>query len=333
MKIKKTLAIIMAATLGFATMTGCSKATNNYAKELANTSSWEATTSEVTGKVTVDSQKEKVDISFTATGYSSGDKGYSEVKFSDSQGKVKLPDIKCYVDNGTCYINKSYYEGIYTMNGQTVPAAISNIKEDYIAVDTGMNTSTLKALTTKPDSLIELSKVIFGDADIDLPYSQSGREYTLDLDSDETVDLGVKAIKAAANNIDKINTTFNLNLTADNIQQMKTYINSEQFNSGISQAKTMFAGSNISSKEVFNDDDYTADVNINIKAKDLMNMTISLNEKVAKSEAKSIEIPTSKIKLTQEQFAKLLSQDNEKTTAQSAVEQATTGMATPSYTK
>lgn len=329
MKIKKTLALIMAATLSVAAMTGCSEATTNYAKELANTSSWEATTSEVTGTVSVDAKGEKNDITFTATGYTSGDNGYSEVKFNDTQGKMKIPDIKCYIEDGICYINKSYYEGSYTMNGKAVPEGLANIKEDYIGIDLGYDNNLIKTLTSKPDSIIELSKMIFGDNnDLDLPYSQNGREYTLNLDTDATVDLGVKAIKAASNNIEKINSTFNLKLTDEDMNNMKTAVNSDQFNSGISDIKTQFAGSNIYSKEVFSDNDYTSDININIKVKDSMNMSISLNEKASKSEAKSIDVPTSKIKLTQAEFNKLVSQGNEKTSVQATAQEATSGLAT-----
>ncbi|OOM06369.1 hypothetical protein [Clostridium saccharobutylicum] len=329
MKIKKTLAIIMAATLSVAAMTGCSEATTNYAKELANTSSWEATTSEATGTVSVDAKGEKNDVTFTATGYCSGENGYSEVKFNNTQGKMKIPDIKCYIEDGIAYINKSYYEANYTMNGQAVPEGLANIKEDYIGIDLGYDNDLMKTLTSKPDSIIELSKMIFGDNnDLDLPYSQNGREYTLNLDTDATVDLGVKAIKAASNNIEKINSTFNLKLTDEDMNNMKTAVNGDEFNSGIGDIKAQFAGSNIYSKKVFSDNDYTADTNINIKVKDLMNMSISLNQKASKSEVKSIDFPTSKIKVTQAEFNKLVSKGNEKTNVQATAQEATSGLAT-----
>ena len=52
--------------------------------------------------------------------------------------------------------------------------------------------------------MVQLGKLVFGDNnDLDLPFVQNGREYTINLDADKTVDLSAKAIKSASNNLDK----------------------------------------------------------------------------------------------------------------------------------
>ena len=61
--------------------------------------------------------------------------------------------------------------------------------------------------------MVQFGKLIFGDNNnIDLPFVQNGREYTINLDANQTVDLAAKAIKAAGNNLDNINNTFKLGL-------------------------------------------------------------------------------------------------------------------------
>lgn len=308
MKIKKALALIMTAALTVGTMAGCSQATLNYSKELSNTAKWEATTSNIEGKVNVEATGINEEITFTATGYTEGNQSYVDMKFNDPSGKFNIPEIKAYSDGTTSYINKSYYEGIFTLTGQTIPVGLANIKEEYIGIDTvamGIDVNQIKALTTKPDAMVQLGKMVFGNSDIDLPFIQNGREYTINLDSNQTVDLSAKAIKAAINNLDNINNTFNLKLTNEAITQIKASVNDASFDAGLTDAKTALAGSTITSKEVFADSNYTSDFNMNLQIKDIGKISLVMKSTCAKSEVKAITLPTSKIKFTAEEFAKL----------------------------
>ena len=308
MKLKKTLALIMGATLSIASLTGCSQTTLNYADELTKTAKWEATSTDMTGKITIDAQGVKENISFTSTGYCSGNKGYSKVDFITSDGllDLKIPAIELYVDNGTTYINKSYYESMYSDNGMEVPKGLKELNAEYIGVDSGMDVESLKAFTTNPEALTELVKSIFGNSDIDLPYVQNGREYTMNLNSDEVMDLGVKGIKAAANNLENINNTFKLGFTAEDMAQIKAGINDPTFENGVKTLKEAIAGSTITSKEVFADDKYTMDFALNLKVKDFGNLSLTLNGVSTKSEVKEITIPANSVKLTQEQLQNLM---------------------------
>lgn len=310
MKLKRTLALIMTAAMTIGTMVGCSQTTLNYSKELANTAKWETMTSNIEGKVNVDVQGAKEEVTFTATSYKVDDKAYIDMKFNNPSGKINIPEIKEYVDGNTIYINKSYFEGIYGMTGQPIPEGLAKIKEEYIEIDSsvvGMNLDQIKTLASQPEAMIQLGKLVFGEnTNLDLPFVQNGREYTINLDADKTVDLSAKAIKAASNNLDKINTTFlGSKLTAENIAQIKTAVNDAQFDATLPQIKATLAGSTIASKETFTDNSYNADVNINLQIKDFGTVSIEVKATSTKSEVKAITLPTSKIKLSAEEFVKL----------------------------
>ena len=324
MKIKKTLALIMAAALTMGTMAGCSQTTLNYSKELSNTAKWETVTSNIEGKVNVDAQGVKEEVTFTATGYKNKDLTYVDVKFNNTSGKIKIPEIKEYIDGTTIYINKSYFEGIYAMSGQTIPEGLAKIKEEYIAIDssaTGVDLNQLKALTTQPDSMVQIGKLVFGDnSDLDLPFVQNGREYSINLDADKTVDLSAKAIKAASNNLDKINSTFlGSKLTTEDITKIKTAVNDAKFNATLPQVKAALSGSTITSKEVFTDNSYTADFNMNLQVKDFGKVSFVMKSTCTKSEVKAITIPTSKVKITKEEYTKLFAPTNTSIPANSNV--------------
>ena len=314
MKMKKTLALIMTAAMTIGTMAGCSQTTLNYSKELSNTAKWEATTSNIEGKVNVDAQGIKEEITFTATGYKAKDQSYVDMTFNNTSGKVKIPELKVYSDGTTSYINKSFYEGIYAISGQTESTGLANIKEEYIAIDsasTGMDVNQIKALTTQPDAMVELGKLVFGENnDLDLPFVQNGREYTINLDADKTVDLSAKAIKAAGNNVDNINNAFKLKLPTEAITQIKTAVNDAKFDASLKDIKTALAGSTITSKEVFTDNSYTSDFNMNLQAKDFGKISFIMKSTATKSEVRTFTLPASKIKLTAEEFAKISAPTN-----------------------
>ena len=95
-------------------------------------------------------------------------------------------------------------------------------------------------------------------------------------------------------------------------------MNDKNINSEIQELKTMIAGSNISLKEVFSDNTYTQDIKMAIQLKDFGKMDITVKGKSTKSDAKEITIPTSSVKLTEEEYLKLMEDDNVTTTTKTA---------------
>lgn len=315
MKLKKTLAFIMAATLTVGTMVGCSQATLNYSKELSDTAKWEATTSNIEGKLNVDALGVKEEVTFAANGYATKEQSYVDMKFNNTSGKIKIPEMKVYSDGTTVYINKSFYEGLAALSGETNSTGLANIKEEYIALENSstskMDVNKIKALTSKPDAMVQFGKLVFGENnDIDLPFVQNGREYTINLDANQTVDLAAKAIKACANNLDNLNSTFALGLKTEDITQIKAAVNDTKFNTELTDIKTQLAGSTITSKEIFTDSSYNADINVNLQVKDFGKILMEMKAISTKSEVKAIDFPTSKIKLTAEEFAKISAPTN-----------------------
>lgn len=313
MKIKKTLALIMTAALTIGTMAGCSQTTLNYSKELSNIAKWEATTSNTTGTVSVDAQGVKEDISFTCTAYKANDNEYADMKFTDPKGVINIPEIEIYSDGTTSYINKSFYESIYTLTGQPIPEGLAKISEKYIGIDATSNqiaVEQIKALTNDSDALVKLGKLLFGDSNIDLPFIQNGREYTINLDANQTADFGAKVIKAAGNNIENINNTFKLKLPTEAITEIKTAVNDPSFDASLVDIKTGLAGSTITSKEVFTDSNYTSDFNMNLQVKDFGKISIVTKSTSTKSKVESVHMPASRIKLTEDEFDKISAPTN-----------------------
>ena len=307
MKLKKALAIFMASTLGLASLTGCSEATTNYTKEVAKSAQWTSSEIESQGTMSIDVQGQKFNISFTGNGCTSGNKSYYEIKFNDTSGIFKLPEIEVYTDNGVTYINKSYFENLYTLSGQKVPEKLDKVNAKYIGIDSGMNVADIQKAISNPDAILSLGKTIFGNSNIDLPYVQNGREFTLKLNSDEMVDLIVKAIKSYAGNIENINNSLKLGLSSEEISKIKSLVNYKDIDTKSNELKILIAGSNLSLKDSFTDDGYTHDMNLSIQLKNIGKISVISNGKAVKVDKKEIAIPTNVIKLKKAEFNKLLS--------------------------
>lgn len=319
MKMKNTLAIIMAAALAAGTLAGCSQATLNYSKELSNTAKWEATTSSLDGDFNIDitgkdGKEVKKEIKFTGTGYTTGYKSYADITVTDPSHNINIPEIKVYSDGTTSYINKSFYEGLYKLTGQTVPAALTNMTQDYIGIDstvTGVQIDKLKALAIQPDGMVQFSKLIFGENNnLDLPFVQNGREYTLNLDADKTVDLTANAIKAAGNNLDNLNNTFGLRLPAQSVTQIKGLVNSSDFSAKLPEIKAALTGTTISVKNVFADNEYNSELNMNLLIENIGTISLEMKSTATKSEVKAINFPTNALKVTQTEYIKMLTPEN-----------------------
>ena len=308
MKLRKTLSIIMAATLSVFTIAGCSQEGNNYSKELDKLAKWEATSSEFNGEISVEANGEKENFKFDGTGYISGQtKGHMNFKFNSESGKINIPNLDVYLDNGISYINKDYYEQNFTLNGAEVPEEIKNIPAQYIGIDSGVDMNSLMELTKSPDYLSNFATQLFGkDNAIEIPIKQNGREYSVNMDSDQIVDLVSKSISGLSQNIDSSNSMFNLGLNEEMTKALKDSVNDSSFKSMIEQIKPMLKGSSISTKEKFTDDSYTAEININIEVAGMAKINMKVNSTSKKAEAKDVSLPISRTTFTQEQFMNMM---------------------------
>ncbi|WP_315078206.1 hypothetical protein [uncultured Clostridium sp.] len=307
MKLKKTLSIIMATTLSVFTITGCSSEAMSYSKEINNLAKWEATNSQFTGEVNVEAQGESEKITFTGTSYNKGqDQAYIELKFNDASNKINIPELKLYMDKGITYMNKSYYMNTFTANGGTAPTGLVDLPYEYIGIDSGMDMNAITEMTKSPDYLANLGKMIFGDSKVELPLVKNGREYSMNMNSEEMMDLVSKAAKAMANNLDSSNSGLNLGFDAEMIKNIQTAVKDPSFDTTLNQAKALIEGSTLSTKEVFTDNDYKSEMNINLQIKDMAKVSIKVNTTSAKAEVKNIEIPASKTILKEDEFMNLI---------------------------
>ncbi len=304
MKLKRMLAIVMAAGLSIFSLAGCNVTTNNYVNELTKTTTWGATSNQVSGNINILQDGVNTNITFTGTGYNNGNKGMSEITFNDPSGNVNIPKIKCYVDNNTTYINKSYFTELYALEGETVPSGLANINAEYIGIDSGMNIAEVQQIVNNPQKIMQFTSTLFNNEDVDLPLKQNGRQYSVNMTSDEMIDYAMKLIKAGSNNLENINSTLGLNLTAEKIAAIKSGVNNSD--ETVAMVKTILAGSSVSGKQTFTDNSSSTSFNINLKIQNSASMAVSISSTSTKAEVKDIVMPTSTVKLTEAQFQQLL---------------------------
>lgn len=309
MKFKKTLALIMTAAMTIGTMAGCSQATQNLSSEISKTSQWEAYNMDSEGKQNIEMLGSNQEIKFTSTGYSTKDKAYIDMKFDNGNSMYKLPELKEYFDGKTLYINKNYYEETYSLNGLAVPEGLSKIKEEYIGIDLqamGIDMNKLSLVAGKPDSMAVLSQLVLGSNNVlDLPFVQNGRDYTLNLNSSQIVDLATKVVNTGvsnlenAANLENLNNTLGLQIKSEDVKGFKAAYDGAGYD-------TKLEGSTANLKYTFTDNSCTVNYNINLQIKDFGKYGIDMKTTSTKSELKDLTFPTSTIKFTPEELTKLI---------------------------
>ncbi|WP_244834724.1 hypothetical protein [Clostridium sp. BJN0001] len=321
MNLKKKIVALVAGAVSVFTLAGCSETTLNYVSEVNKISNFESYESEGTGKISVEAQGQNLNINVKANGYTSNDgNSYAKIKFEDPTGLINIPEIEAYMSDGTFYINKSYFTGIYSMNGQAVPDSLKNLDAQYIGIDSGVSAEMIKSMQLDPDALAEMMQTVFGkDSKFDLPFVQNGREFNLDMNSDEMVDFIVQAISDGTSNLDSINEKFGLNLKDEDIANAKEAITSDGYLAGISKVKEMIKGSSLKVKDTFTDDSYTEDLALTLNVKDIAKVTVDTTSKCTKCAKRHFELPKSVVKMTQEEFSKLMNENVEQTEAMAKI--------------
>ena len=299
MRIKKALALVVSAAVTISTLAGCSQAAQNYGEELSKVSKWDSYTTESSGTYTMSNGGTSQTFKFTSTSYSSDNKAYSEVKYNSADSDAQVLDMKSYFDGSSYYINKSYFEDMYKLSGKEVPEKLKKLNAEYIGLDIGANMDAIKTLMSNPKEYIKIAETLFGENSIDLPYVQNGREYELNLDSEKVAQLQSLLIKNVLSKSGEKNA-------------QNGALNEEQ-EKAVDSLKDLYSGSSISTKESFEDDKYTVDMNFDLKVKDVSEVNMNMNSVSNKCDKKEITIPSNSVKFTQEEYVNLLADENAST--------------------
>ena len=299
MRIKKALALVVSAAVTISTLAGCSQAAQNYVEELSKVSKWDSYTTESSGTYTMSNGGTSQTFKFTSTSYRSDNKAYSEVKYNSADGDVQVLDMKSYFDGSSYYINKSYFEDMYKLSGKEVPEKLKKLNAEYIGLDIGVNMDAIKTLMSNPKEYIKIAETLFGENSIDLPYVQNGREYELNLDSEKVAQLQSLLIKNV--------------LSKSGEKNVQNGALNEEQEKAVDSLKDLYSGSSISTKESFEDDKYTVDMNFDLKVKDVSEVNMNMNSVSNKCDKKEITIPSNSVKFTQEEYVNLLADENAST--------------------
>ena len=299
MRIKKALALVVSAAVTISTLAGCSQAAQNYGEELSKVSKWDSYTTESSGTYTMSNGGTSQTFKFTSTSYRSDNKAYSEVKYNSADGDVQVLDMKSYFDGSSYYINKSYFEDMYKLSGKEVPEKLKKLNAEYIGLDIGVNMDAIKTLMSNPKEYIKIAETLFGENSIDLPYVQNGREYELNLDSEKVAQLQSLLIKNV--------------LSKSGEKNVQNGALNEEQEKAVDSLKDLYSGSSISTKESFEDDKYTVDMNFDLKVKDVSEVNMNMNSVSNKCDKKEITIPSNSVKFTQEEYVNLLADENAST--------------------
>lgn len=338
---KKKLSVVLAICMVILTLSACTTQQKAYLDELKKVSQWESYETASKGSIgfsfSLGETPETMSITFDGNGYNYAKKGqpikgYATFSIKEKSGKFNIPEIKAYIDGNKAYISKSYIEEIMKSSGEEIPAAVKEVKAEYLLMDyekgimpqevmgamsSGYNRfmkQYTQALTdgTKRNEMIDKMAKIGDLIRFDIDVKQDGRTYTMALNSDELVDKSVASLDNTVKNMGKILEILELKkeLGIDDsmiAELQKSYDNEAKAEivKAVPELKETIKGSRVDIKEVFADDNYNGAVKFNLMVKDFGKFDMDYTTNSKKVAKKEIAMPKAENTISFEKYMEL----------------------------
>lgn len=334
---KKKLAVIMSILLLIVSFSGCSSTQSEFYSKLKQTNKWKATDMNMKGDMTISMASGEdvisIPMSFTATAYVNNQdmQGYIEMALTATDGDetLNIPEIKMFIDKTDAYINKGYFTSIYTQSNEPVPAKLQALDTDYIGIsisdayglDDNEAMNQIFANSMDPefvDSIYSLYEEIANELSIDIPVTKDGTSYNIVLNENDIANQIIPIYDKFVNNIDSINEKYSLELTPEQITEIKSTYDKDTFSTSVNMFKAMFTGSEFKLNYDFKDENtaimnmmLNVPITVPVSQTESRKMVIKANisADTKQSDVKAVELPTKVVKLTQQQLSELMMPD------------------------
>lgn len=317
---KKVLALFTTLFMLFS-FTGCNTEGLSLAKELDKVASWEAI--EESGSMNIDMTVagENVKLAADYTAYSNQKDLQMEmtltpksveasgVKLDLTQGAYKLSPIKMYMDGMKFYVSTSYITELCGLVGLD-PSTTVDVSKEYLALDLA---DTMKASGLDLEALKKSSAssyATYEDFNVQLPIKQEGRNYTVELTSDQMVDsfFGL-VIESINSQEDVVKETYKaMGLTDAQVDELLAQVKVIYGDETKAAVKPAIKGSTAKAVFNFEEDKYTTNLSAAIKVTvedESVDINMTLNDTVKKATKKAIAFPTNVKTYTMEEIMSL----------------------------
>lgn len=316
---KKRLLPILLLVLAMV-FTGCTSTQLEFWNKMQEVQQWEAAEVKGTVNMTMSIQGETVNVAMDLDGMSNTKDMSSFINMSmkmdmpsDPTQSIEMKDIKMYMVDGQMAISKNYITDMLKVSGKEVPEELAREDVEYILLEVNpLQQELLAALTQDPAAIKEFYKTfadVAEDMGINVEVTKKGNTYSVDLDQTEICNLVKNIIVTGTNNLESLNKTFKLGLTAEEIKQAQVEMNSVQaeMDQIVQMISTMLTGSFKM--------DYTIEENVVTEKVTLvvdeptftglkMNMDVAMTSK--KVAPTTITMPEKVLQLTDAELAELI---------------------------
>lgn len=232
---------------------------------------------------------------------------------SAPEQSVEMKDIQMYMVDGQMAMSKNYITDTLKVSGMDIPAELASEDVEYIQLELDpMSQQLLTTLTKDPAALKAFYKGMADtakDMGIDVEVTKKDNTYSIDLDQTEVCNLVKNIIVTATNNLESLNKTFNLGLTAEAIKQAQDEMNSvkAEMDELVQMVSTMVTGS-FKMDYTFEDNQITEKVNLVVDVPMLENLKINMDVAMTSEEVEptTITMPEKVLKVTEAELTEML---------------------------
>ncbi|OON96324.1 MAG: hypothetical protein ATN36_05825 [Epulopiscium sp. Nele67-Bin005] len=224
---------LMALGIGILTFTGCSNEEIEFWNKLEETAKWEAVQVDQLGTIKLNLLGDELNLNFSSKSYMLQNElqGVTDITMQLStsiygeETEILEPiDLKIYLIDGQYYMSKSYFEQAFLFYGYELNSNFHNIEADYILMQYDENTQfemsqMLEILLTETyvEEFYDFYEIFFKDLNLEGSLTKLDNTYSLELDTDQTVNLFFNIFDLWIDNLDDLNENYNLDNDPDEI--------------------------------------------------------------------------------------------------------------------
>lgn len=303
---KKKIGLFLALVLTLSmVLAGCTSEQVGLLNEMKKIEAWEASSIKQSMTMTIDVENEKATITADVTGFTNLKDATSslDMTMKCKELNMNIP-VKMYINKDKVYINKEYFAALAQLSGADV-AKINKLSADYIILDLNAGndvlglTNQLGTMTnlTSTDATYKLLQNISTDIGLNVPVTKEGNTYKIKLTSDQLVDIAKNVINTSVANLDKLNTTYKLGLSKEEINEFVKGYNSQkaEIEEALPEVKQILKGSYFDMTYKFEESKVTQDAKLVIKAEGIFNLSMDMSVQSVKEEPKNITMPANAV--------------------------------------
>lgn len=304
-------------------LTGCNTTQLSYWHKSQEANKWEAVEIQQAGELKLHISGEEIVVNYTAKGYAETKQLNAHLEMTiEVQGDKQPIAFEMYMKDGEVYINRGYFEQLYRVFGQKIPAVFEQIDAQYIGIAESSEqvAAILKELgllgednqVVETNKMAELYEEIATLIGLDIEIVKEGDTYTIELDGAELAKHTKNILDTTMKNLYEISTlaetlTSELPYTTEDVAMLQAaYEESRSEIHDTIDTMQQLIQPTLLIQSTFKEASQEDKIVLTAQMEPMFNLYVAIEQKTSKTDLREVVLPESRILISQEDLMNVL---------------------------